>query len=82
MATNRNNTSKTNTKPEARQSRAPSHIVFFAPEREGAPWTRIGAMWPTQKGNGFRQALDFIPNGPGSIVVLPNDNNGNEETGQ
>lgn len=32
---------------------APTHIVWFVPERENAPWTRIGALWPTKNGNGF-----------------------------
>lgn len=51
----------------------PSHIVWFVPERKGAPWTRIGAMWPTKEGTGYRQALQFFPNAQGNIVVLPND---------
>jgi hypothetical protein len=25
-----------------------AYIVWFVPEREGAPWTRIGALWPTR----------------------------------
>ena len=50
----------------------PSHIVWFVPERENAPWTRIGAQWPTKAGTGFRQVLNFVPIGGGNIVVLPN----------
>lgn len=60
-------------KSENRSGNAPTHIVWFAPERENAPWVRIGAMWPTQKGNGFRQVLDLLPNTAGSIIALPND---------
>jgi len=52
---------------------APSHIVYFVPERENAPWTRIGAMWPTPNGKGYRQVLDLTPVQPGGIVVLPNE---------
>ncbi len=51
--------------------KAPSHIVWFAPDRENAPWTRIGAMWPTRDGKGFRQVLDLVPTGKGNIVILP-----------
>ncbi len=58
---------------EGRKIKAPSHIVWFAPDRENAAWVRIGAMWPTNKGNGFRQALDAVPLTGGNIVALPNE---------
>ena len=51
----------------------PSHIVWFVPDRNNAPWTRIGAQWPTKNGTGFRQVLNFVPLGGGNIVVLPNE---------
>ncbi len=72
----------TNT-PEVRSAKAPSHIVWFAPERKSVPWSRIGAMWPTNSGKGFRQVLNTIPVKAGNIVVLPyepkttHDTNGN-----
>jgi hypothetical protein len=53
--------------------KAPSHIVWFVPERENAPWTRIGAQWPTKTGKGFNQVLDLLPLGEGHILVLPNE---------
>ena len=56
---------------ENRKTTPPSHIVWFAPDRENAPWTRLGAMWPTKDGKGFRQSLDMVPIGKGNIVVLP-----------
>lgn len=62
-------------------SQAPSHIVYFAPERDNAPWVRIGAMWPTKSGNGFRQVLDFLPVAQGNIVILPREAN-DAEVGQ
>ena len=34
-------------------AKAPAFIVWFAPEREGAPWIRLGALWPTQNGKGY-----------------------------
>jgi hypothetical protein len=55
----------------ARQSKAPSHTLWFVPERENAPWTRIGAQWPTKDGTGFRIALDMVPIASGSVVALP-----------
>lgn len=54
---------------------APSHIVWFAPDRENTPWTRIGAQWPTKNGKGFRQVLNVIPTAPGRIFVRPNEPN-------
>ena len=73
-------TTKTNTKT-ARKSQAPSHIVWFAPERENAPWTRSGARWPTKTGNGYRQMLEFLPTGPGNILVMANEPK-DEEAGE
>ncbi len=52
---------------------APSHIVYFAPEKDNVPWTRIGAQWPTKNGKGYRQVLDMMPLGLGNILVLPNE---------
>jgi len=60
MSENANNTS------------APSHIVWFAPDRENAPWTRIGAQWPTRNGKSFRQVLTVVPSAPGRIFVCRN----------
>ena len=51
----------------------PSHIVWFVPDRDKAPWTRIGAQWPTKNGKGYRQVLDMMPLGLGNILVLPNE---------
>ena len=58
------------------QAPAPAHngpafIVWFVPEREGAPWTRIGALWPTRSGKGYRMSLELTPVAAGSTVVLP-----------
>ena len=65
-------TDSTNTNNTAKGS-PPSHIVYFAPDRENAPWTRIGAQWPTKNGKGYRQVLDMVPLGEGNIIVLPNE---------
>ena len=55
-----------------RNTTAPSHIVWFAPDRENAPWTRIGAQWPTKNGKSFRQVLTVVPSTPGRIFVCRN----------
>ncbi len=57
----------------AKAGNQPTYIVWFVPERDNAPWTRIGAQWPTKNGTGFRQVLNFVPLGGGNIVVLPNE---------
>ncbi len=53
------------------QTSTPSHIVWFAPDREKAPWTRIGAQWPTKNGKSFRQVINLVPTGPGRVFVIP-----------
>ena len=65
-------TDETKTETTAK-GKPPSHIVWFVPERDKAPWTRIGAQWPTRNGKGYRQALDMVPLGQGNIIVLPNE---------
>ena len=69
---------ETSKKPAA--GNAPSHIVYFAPNREGVRWTRIGAQWPTRNGKGYRQSLDMLPLGEGAIYVLPNEPKAEQET--
>jgi hypothetical protein len=49
----------------------PSHIKYWAPERENAPWTRIGVLWPHADGKGFSEQCDLQPaanSEPGRIV--------------
>jgi hypothetical protein len=59
--------------PSPKAHPGPAHIVWFAPERDGAPWSRIGALWPTKSGKGFRLTLELIPAVPGNLFVLPNE---------
>jgi hypothetical protein len=59
--------------PHPTKAHGPSHIVWFVPERANAPWTRIGAVWPTKTGKGFRLNLELIPAVPGSTLILPNE---------
>ena len=44
-------------------SKAPSHVAYQVRDREGnkAFWTRIGAAWPHNDGNGFNIQLDCVP---------------------
>lgn len=58
------------------QTPAPTHtgpafVVWFVPEREGAPWTRIGALWPTKSGKGYHMNLELMPATQGGILVMP-----------
>ena len=57
--------------PVAPVHNGPAFIVWFVPEREGAPWTRIGALWPTKSGKGFNMSLELMPVAEGNTVVLP-----------
>lgn len=53
--------------------KGPSHLVWFVPDRENAPWTRLGAAWPTKTGKGLRLNLELMPVAPGSLLILPNE---------
>jgi hypothetical protein len=52
-------------------TQAPAFSVWFVPERAGSPWTRLGALWPTQSGKGYRMTLDFTPVSAGRCFVMP-----------
>lgn len=54
-----------------RKSNSPALILWFVPERENAPWSRVGALWPTKNGAGFRIQLEFMPVIPGGLFALP-----------
>jgi hypothetical protein len=56
----------------------PSFIVWFAPEHDNAPWTRVGSLWPTKGGKGFNMVLDLVPRAEGSLVVLPPKDKGEQ----
>lgn len=64
---------KKNTPPTASSRPGPAFIVWFVPEREGAPWTRLGALWPTKSGKGYRLSLELVPMAEGSTLVIPNE---------
>ena len=51
----------------------PSHLIFHIPDRDGAPFTRIGAAWPTKNGNGLRLQLDLVPIAGGTITLQINE---------
>lgn len=56
------------------ETRAPALLAFHVREGKGdnakAFWTRIGAAWPHQNGNGFTVQLDCYPV-DGRIVLRP-----------
>jgi hypothetical protein len=50
----------------------PSHTVYWVPEREKSPWTRIGVLWPHADGKGFSEHRDLEPaanSEPGRVVI-------------
>jgi hypothetical protein len=40
---------------------APDFIAYHVPDRRNAPWVRIGAAWPHQRGGGYSLKIDLIP---------------------
>ena len=69
---------KQNSKP-ARENRAPRYIAWHvAGNEEKAFWTRIGAAWSHQDGEGLTLQLDLVPVNGGRIVLRqPNDDRNN-----
>ena len=51
------------------EKKTPALIAYHAPERENAPWTRIGAAWDHKDGEGFTLQLDLVPAATGRIVM-------------
>lgn len=59
----------------------PDFDAYFVPDRENPYWTKIGAAWAHNDGNGFNIRFDLLPNSPGDIVLRvakPNDAEGAE----
>ncbi len=52
-----------------KHSRKPVLIAYHVPERDNAPWARIGAAWDHKDGEGFTLELDLLPVGTGRIVL-------------
>ena len=64
------------TRRPTRETRAPAYIAWHvAGTEEKAFWTRIGAAWPHQDGEGLTLQLDLVPVNGGRIVLRhPSDN--------
>lgn len=57
---------------ETRETHAPAFIAWHVSEKgERKFWTRIGASWRHQKGEGLTLQLDLVPVAGGRIVLLP-----------
>jgi hypothetical protein len=70
------------TQPTAPSPSGPAYVIRFKPDREGAPWMRIGALWPIKSGKGYRLSLEAMPLVPGSTLALPPEpRNPQEEEG-
>lgn len=67
---------KQNRRP-ARENRAPAYIAWHvAGNEDKAFWTRIGAAWTHQDGEGLTLQLDLVPVNGGRIVLRhPSENN-------
>lgn len=62
--------SKYATKKETREAKAPTLIAWHVADKgEKGFWTRIGAAWEHEDGNGLTLQLDLVPVGGGRIVL-------------
>ena len=50
-------------------AKTPAFVAYHVPERDNAPWTRIGAAWTHQDGEGYTLQLDLVPVTGGRIVL-------------
>ncbi|XWN29344.1 MAG: hypothetical protein ROR55_17805 [Devosia sp.] len=62
-------TTNTQANPQTAPGKRPSFIAYHVPERENAPWARLGAAWDHDDGKGFTLQLDLIPVADGRIVL-------------
>lgn len=58
-------TTDTQTQP----AKHPSFIAYHVPERDKAPWARVGAAWDHDDGKGLTLQLELIPVDTGRIVL-------------
>lgn len=56
-------------KNKTEKKTAPALIAYHVPDRENAPWNRIGAAWDHKDGEGFTLQLDLVPVSGGRIVL-------------
>jgi len=59
----------TNEQKNTKEKKAPALIAYHVPERDKAPWTRIGAAWDHKDGGGFTLQLELVPASSGRIVL-------------
>jgi len=57
------------TKKTQKTAKTPAFVAYHVPERENAPWTRIGAAWTHQDGEGYTLQLELVPMAGGRIVL-------------
>jgi hypothetical protein len=59
------------TRKTTREAAPPSLIAYHVVERaqDKRFWTRIGAAWPHEDGEGMTLQLDLVPTGGGRIVL-------------
>ena len=70
------NTTTNRTNRRDTQGKAPDLIAWHIPERENAPWSRIGAAWAHGDGAGYSLQLDLMPIVPGRIALRVNTKDG------
>ena len=57
------------TKKNRNEKQTPAFIAYHVPDRENPYWSRIGAAWDHEDGDGLTLQLDLMPIGTGRIVL-------------
>jgi hypothetical protein len=50
-------------------AKKPAYVAYYVPDRENAFWTKVGAMWEHEDGQGFSLSLELMPVGEGRLVL-------------
>jgi hypothetical protein len=58
-----------------------AHAVRDRGRNRASIWTRIGAAWPHEKGNGFTLQLDALPTDGGIVLMEPKPEDALEDAG-
>jgi hypothetical protein len=54
---------------QTKTANTPAFVAYHVPERENAPWTRIGAAWPHKDGAGYTLDFELMPVTGGRVVL-------------
>ena len=58
------------TKKDQKTEKAPTFFAYHVPDRDNAPWIKIGAAWDHADDKGLNLMIDVLPIGFSGRIVL------------